>query len=873
MGMRTPTPSVSSASGTSFMPAAAIDSRSRTMFPEGITTFLLLIGLVACASRSVQAGGWERVVIPATVVGVSAALLGSLLAKLNVLDSLAHFFSMLVGLAVSFFLVLLQADELAPGLRGRVRPLGKLIADWYIGGGRANGHETYLVSILMGIIVWLVGYLAAWMLFRRGWLLASLLLPGLLVLLNLLYAPDSNTRYLAIYLLLAIPLAARYRFFSRQRDWRRNRIPATTSGATRVLFIGTVIGIVITTAGWQAPASLSQQAFQPMAKQITAQVSDMQARISSLMDPAATGIGIGSGGSYSSFSDSFSVGGALELSDQPEVLVRSNNAPYLAAQRYDVYSGRGWSSDIDETFDGKSADGQSYSPAMTFRANQHVMVSPNVAQARTESSADITQLTPRDRTIFTIDTYSTASIDTSVRMSWQHLKDQPFPLSRDTISSLPPDLQRIATMLLTYRLDGATGDNGPQPAVESDAKLLAQERTQLQDRFLTVRWAVNGNGEADTLYVTGQIPVYDDVETVRGRDAGQQGSNYEVTGLSSSASTDDLSAAGLDYPAWVTDRYLGLPDSVTSRTRDLAMEIAPASMSPYERAVAIETWLRSNITYDEKVSAPPSGADMVDYLLFERRSGYCEYSASAMAVMLRAVNVPARVVTGYYPGDYDQAQRGFVYRQKNAHAWVEVFFPGYGWIQFEPTSSRPTVDHGEVQKSEVSSDAAQPSPVATMAADESAVATATPDLLNPANSGQQPPQPDRIDGGSGTPRWLLVAGAITAAIALSGGVLWMAWSWGLRGLSPSSALYLRLLRFGRFAGVYTSATATPHEVAESFAQSIPAVRMQAERIVHVYELDQYGPEGADSGLLRSAKDAWRGIRARFVKVILRRGKR
>ncbi|MGI8483239.1 MAG: DUF4129 domain-containing transglutaminase family protein [Thermomicrobiales bacterium] len=846
------------------------DARTRTMFPEGIATFLLLIGLVACASRSVQAGGWERVVIPATVVGVGAALLGSLLAKLNVLDSIAHFFSMVVGLSVSFYLVLLQADELAPGLRDRVRPLAKLIADWYIGGGRANGHETYLVSILMGIIVWLVGYLAAWILFRRGWLLAALLLPGLLVLLNLLYAPDSNTRYLAIYLLLAIPLAARYRFYSRQQDWHRRRIPATASGATRILIIGMVIGIVITTAGWQAPSSFSQQAFQPLAQQMTTQVSEIQARISSLLDPATSGIGTGSGGSYSSFSDSFSVGGALELSNTPEVLVRSSTAPYLAAQRYDIYSGRGWSSDIDETFDGKTANGQSYSPAMTFKANQHVMVSPDVLGARSESSADITQLTARDRTIFTIDTYLTASIDTSVQMSWRRLSDQPFPLSRSSISSLPPDLQRLATMLLTYRLDGSIGDRGPQPSISADASLLTQEAAQLKDRFLDVRWTVGADGEADTLYVSGQIPVYDDVETVRGRAAGQQGLNYVVDGLSSSASAEELSAAGIEYPTWVTDRYLGLPDSVTSRTRDLAMEIAPANVSPYERAVAIETWLRSNITYDEKVSAPPSGADMVDYLLFERRSGYCEYSASAMAVMLRAVNVPARVVTGYYPGDYDQQQNGFVYLQKNAHAWVEAFFPWYGWIQFEPTSSQPTVDHGDGQKSEIQRTEAQPTPTSTMAADEAALPTATPDLLDPAANGQQPPQLDRIGGGNGSSGRLLIAGAIAAAFVFTGGVLWIMWNWSLRGLSPSSSLYMRLLRFGRFAGIRPSSTATPHEVAESFAKSVPAVRMQAERIVHVYELDQYGPDGADSGLLRSAIDAWRGVRANFMRVILRR---
>ncbi len=735
------------------------------------------------------------------------------------------------------------------------------------GGGKANGHEAYLVSMLMAIIVWLVGYLAAWMLFRRGWLLASLVLPGFLVLLNLLYSPRPDKRYLVVYLLIALPLAARFTLFRRQQEWSRHRIPASTTGGARMVAIGAVIGLLITTAGWQAPHSLSQQAFQPLAQQVSTEISDIRARVTSLVDSSQSGIGSGAGGSYASFSDSFSVGGALKLSDQPEVLVRSSAAPYLAAQRFDVYTGRGWSSDIDETFDGKNANGQPYSPAMTFKPNQHVMVSSNVTGARNESSADVTQLVKRDRTIFTIDTYSAASISTSVQMSWLRLDDQPYPLSPDTIGSLPPDLQRIATMLLTYQLDGSDGDGGILPSSPTDAKLLEDERAQLKNRLLTVRWTMNDAGVADTLHVTGQIPVYDDVEAVRGSSSGQAGLNYEVQGLASSATADDLNGAGLDYPSWVANRYLNLPAAVTSRTRDLAMEIAPASMTPYERAVAIESWLRTNITYDESVSAPPSGADMVDYLLFERRQGYCEYSASAMAVMLRAVNVPARVVTGYYPGDFDKSQGGFVYRQKNAHAWVEAYFPGFGWIQFEPTSSRPTVDHGTGQPSEVAPDNIQPTPAI---AAEVPVSTPSPVALNPANIDSQPPQIEQPDGGNGVPGWMVLAAGIATAFLLASGVLWFAWSWKLRGLAPSSALYVRLLRFGRFAGVRASPAATPHEFAESFAQSFPAARNQAQRIVQVYELDQYGPDGVDAGLLESARVAWAGIRTRVLRVVFRR---
>ncbi|MGB3304713.1 MAG: transglutaminase domain-containing protein [Thermomicrobiales bacterium] len=844
--------------------------RTGSFFPEGITTLILLLALVGCASMSVEAGDWERVLIPVTLLGLMAALFGALLAKLNVLDSLAHFLSLVIGIGGSYGLVVLNADELAPGLRQRIRPLGQLILDWYIGHGRVAGQEIYLVSILMGIIVWLVGYMAAWTLFRRGWLLAAVLMPGFLVLINLLYAPHSDKRFLAAYILISIPLAARYHLYRRQRDWARFRMPAPATGGTRFLLIGTVIGILITTAGWQAPASLSQESFQPLAKEMTAQVERLQDRITSLMDSSGKGLGMENAGSYSAFDDAFSVGGALNLSDQPEMLVRSSNAPYLSAQTYDVYSGRGWSTDIDSTFNGKRADGRSYSPAMTFKPGQEVMVSSDVTGARVPSSASITPLTDRDRTLFTIDTYSTASIDTSVQMSWRQLHDQPFTVTAETIGDLPPDLRRVASLLLAADLTGLDGAHGPLPADANGASTLDQEVQQLQHRFLSVRWTADENGTLTGMYVTGQLPVYDDVETVRSREPGKQGSTYQVAGLASTASADELAAAGTTYPDWVTDRYLSLPDSVTSRTRDKAMELAPAYLSPYERAVAIETWLRRNIVYDESVSAPPAGADIVDYVLFERQAGYCEYYASAMAVMLRAVNVPARVVTGYYPGSYDESQRGFVYRQNNAHAWVEAFFPGYGWIPFEPTASRPLMEQGEGQTSEIAPDTAEPTPTQEPVVD---AATATPAPVADTTTEPQQPELTPVANDGGVPRWLAIGGAIAIAILGAAVVGWLSWTWRLRGLSPSSSLYMRLVRLARFAGIRSSPAATPHEFAETFARSVPAAREQAERIVAVYELDQYGPSGADASLLQSAQQAWAAMRARAVRLLFGRRRR
>ncbi|MGC4108760.1 MAG: hypothetical protein QM753_20755 [Thermomicrobiales bacterium] len=204
----------------------------RRLFPEGVWPFLLLMTLVGMASYSVQQGDWERIVFPMTWLGLLAAFLGSVLGKSRLLDSVAHIFSMVVAFASAFFLVLVNAPDLGDSLRSRVRPLIELTLGWYAGNPQRSGDEAYLVSMLMGIIVWLVGYLSAWTLFRRGWVMVAVLMPGVLVLINVLYAPHPDKRFLAGYMLLAIPLAARYQYFLRQREWAT--VPRILPGLDRL---------------------------------------------------------------------------------------------------------------------------------------------------------------------------------------------------------------------------------------------------------------------------------------------------------------------------------------------------------------------------------------------------------------------------------------------------------------------------------------------------------------------------------------------------------------------------------------------------------------------------------------------------------------
>ena len=153
---------------------------------------------------------------------------------------------------------------------------------------------------------------------------------------------------------------------------------------------------------------------------------------------------------------------------------------------------------------------------------------------------------------------------------------------------------------------------------------------------------------------------------------------------------EELAEAGEDYPEWVTGHYLQLPDDFPSSVRNLSEEITKDVKTPYDKALAIKAYLR-RFHYDQLVQVPPANSDGVEYFLFSAERGVCTEFASAMAVMLRATGVPARIATGYFRGELDEETGYYVIRGRNYHAWVEVYFPQYGWIEFEATPATPEI--------------------------------------------------------------------------------------------------------------------------------------------------------------------------------------
>ena len=165
---------------------------------------------------------------------------------------------------------------------------------------------------------------------------------------------------------------------------------------------------------------------------------------------------------------------------------------------------------------------------------------------------------------------------------------------------------------------------------------------------------------------------------------------YAVISRPPEPTSAELSEALPLPPPDSADRYLALPDSVPQRVIDLAERVAGDAESHYDKALAIEFFLRT-YPYTLDLPSPPANHDLVDYFLFDQQQGYCDYYASAMVVMARAVGIPARFATGYAQGTYDHDTGRWVVVERDGHSWVEIYFDGLGWVEFEPTAGQPAL--------------------------------------------------------------------------------------------------------------------------------------------------------------------------------------
>jgi hypothetical protein len=352
---------------------------------------------------------------------------------------------------------------------------------------------------------------------------------------------------------------------------------------------------------------------------------------------------------------------------------------------------------------------------------------------------------------------------------------------------------------------------------------------------------------------------------------------YRITVQYSNATEDQLRLAGSDYPGWLdpyrnfTNTYSSAQASTSQASRlpiyrnsdtlqrihDLAVQVTAGKDNPYDQAQAIETYLRANYSYTLTPSAPPRDLDALEYFLFTSKQGYCEYFASAMGDMLRSLGIPTRLVNGYGPGSFDEKLSRYVVRESDAHTWVEVYHPHYGWIPFEPT---PDGTYFPIQRGSNSIACGRDATVCDSGA------------ASPVSAGATNPRPDKgnIDSGdlttTGTGRLPV---PVQFPIALGVLLLLAAAAWVMvsRYLRPRTVngVWRRVTLLTNLAGMGRREAETPLEFGARLAKEMPEAAKPAGELAERFTVAAYAPKEMAVDALSPVLAVWEELRPMLMR--------
>jgi transglutaminase-like putative cysteine protease len=333
------------------------------------------------------------------------------------------------------------------------------------------------------------------------------------------------------------------------------------------------------------------------------------------------------------------------------------------------------------------------------------------------------------------------------------------------------------------------------------------------------------------------------------------GTTVQTTAYISTATAAQLSAAGTAYPAW-TKQFTALPnDSTNGATtiRTLAKQWTAGITDPYDQAIAIEQHLRDPANFQYTLNPPQDPkASMwpVVYFLTVSHKGYCQYFASAMGSMLRSLNIPTRLVSGYGPGT-TRAQSGRAGQRQqevstsDAHSWVEAYFPGYGWIPFEPTPASSQGDYQPFPRGQ----AAVTGPVSTPPPTAKPAPTTKPGNQIPIGVNINPTP----TSGAAIPEQVVIALAVLGAIVLLvvAVVLWF--------LLPRTVAgaWRRVETLGAISGVDRRRAETHRAFAARLARARPRAETELSELASVTARAEFSAAGASGAERAKALRTWR----------------
>ena len=682
---------------------------------------------------------------------------------------------------------------------------------------------------------WMAGFLGTWLFLRYGHFWGVFVLGGIGLLSNLTFLPPNSAFHLGFYLFTALLLVARVQAVRRKHEWENRSVKVDDHLAGLYLSDSFGLAILVIIVAFLVPVApkltTANNAYEFMRQPLLSIEDDFNRLFAGL--PARRPLG------FRIWDNVMAFQGSIHPTTTQVLQVESHTGMYWKARTYSTYDSKGWYSEHTIT------NPIGYKPKFT----------QNVSDLKRK---EITyEVTPFYDSEIMFSSHQLLDVNRDVMIETQSLPI--FTIGSSILEDreqLPEYMRELGNNLTKVITENGPYINNFQLRQSLPAQFRIEEIRRESGRLIEIRF-------------TEALPATTEVLSVSSnRGKFESGEPYQVTSAVSLAGPTELRNATTNYPAWVSERYLQLPVDLPNRVRDLASSITRGLDNPYEKAIAVEDYLRTNYRYNLKITPPPFNADGVDHFLFTLGEGYSEYFASAMAIMLRTLDVPARLAVGYTTGDQVEEKPIFTVRDSHSHAWLEIYFPKYGWIPFEPTpgESLPGISQLEDQVLNTESGV-----LGNFDPLEEECFNDTGDFLNCgdddlANSKVQA-NADRDILFIWISPWSL---SVLVTLVLIGGTCHLLWKRFMTTPNDPIIAFRRMTTLARLASIGRDMSQPPYQFGTQLREVFPIHGASISVIVAAYVRNRYGNRCSTASEKRLLAVAWRRIRLPMIWAIIKR---
>ena len=810
-------------------PAFLDPDRSRLTPSEGWLTVLLLFGVQMSAVLAVHTSDWVDPSPRLWLIAIVGFVVGLVVSKASARST--FFIALVLGIGLGAGIAIWESvGTLSGPLVDRFDELFTRLDAWVGELGTSGGISNDKLPFAFGLAVlsFAMPFVSTITYFRYRWGWPAVIVPAMALLTNQTYLSDS--KYVVptfFFLLFAIFFLGRIYYLSRLERWRQQ---GTKRLAGRYSFVMNVVALtmIVFIVGWSIP---TKDVVIPELRDVYQDARGPWRDLEDEFERVFAGIPSKRGSPLHSFGSALPLRGGVNPGDGTVFNVITDAPGYWRGQSYDFYQGRGWIA-LDELRSEEKLSDVNLLPEIDVYRKKEIVAQQFVLHGETA-------------VLFAAGQPVEFSVDANVELATPRVYEIDLR-GGDQPEDLPADISAVVGQVVATR--GASAET--QALLPPGTRIVGESSGSIE--------------------VSRDPPEAPDVLSVEIRGGRLKADDsYEVLSSISVATDEDLRGAGIAYPNWVTDNYLQLPSELPPRVIELAESLTAGVENPYDKGLAISQHLRGFIqTYN--IPPPPLNVDAIDHFLFTQQAGYSDYFASAMAVLLRAADVPARLASGYSTCDFDPASSSYTVGFSDAHSWPEVYFPEFGWIPFEPSPDLDPILHGpppEPEIEEIAGDSGSEDPFDDLfdLFGEFPEPEGGPDVIRP---------PAETSVGDVFRSVIIRIGLALAALA---GLLFsllllvfLTWEVNFIGLPYAQGLYERMSRLGLYAGSGPSRPQTPGEYAAQLADGMAIDPDDTAAIAHGFMKVRYGARGLSDEERNRLQERWVSVRNVLIRRLFRR---